>query len=70
LVIVRVIEYVSDAAKTASNATVSWVCRRCTAPRATIAITATSNGQTTKNCTWMDSDQKCCTTLVVLLRAA
>ena len=33
-------------------------------------MTATSSGQTSVTWPWMASDQKCCTTLVVLERAA
>jgi hypothetical protein len=66
---VSVIENDSDATKTPSSVAVRCACRRCGARRAAIANSATASGNPTKNCTWIDRDQKCCTTLVVLLRA-
>jgi hypothetical protein len=70
LVAVSTTEKLRDAVSTPSSVSVSCVCRRVVAPRAISATTATSSGHTTKNWTWMDNDQKCCTTLVALFLAA
>jgi hypothetical protein len=73
---VSAIEYVREATKTASEVTVRRVCSVAVTPRDAVAyrqLSATSAmtiGQNRKTWPWMDSDQKCCTTLVVLLRAA
>jgi hypothetical protein len=59
----------SDAAKTPRSVAARCPCRRWGALRTTSATSVTASGHTRKNCTWIDSDQKCCTTLVVLVRA-
>ncbi len=64
------LEYSSETANTPATTIVRCDRNRLIEPRVPSATAAISSGHSRKNWPWIDSDQKCCTTLTMLLRAA